>query len=200
MSFRRYDAFEDPYSYEGSNTLKNILDIRDEAELEAFEVEMTHIRSSEPYEVDQLDVAAYCGLHRHWFQDVYDWAGKYRTVRTSKGGNSFCYPEHIDNAMKKLFGGLAEKNYFRDLPAEGFIKESALFLSELNAIHPFREGNGRIQLAFVDMLAIQAGHPLEIDHVQPEPFMNAMIASFSGDLAPLIRQLEGLLVDSGPAT
>jgi cell filamentation protein len=75
-----------------------------------------------------------------------------------------------------------------------FIRSVAEFLSDLNAIHPFREGNGRSQLAFLHLLALRAGHPLEIARIKPEPFLAAMIRSFGGDIKPLSEQLTELLV------
>ena len=73
-----------------------------------------------------------------------------------------------------------------------FVTEAAHSLAELNTIHPFREGNGRIQLIFMDVLAAQAGHPLELDRLQPVVFLTAMIKSFSGNEQPLAAQLFGL--------
>jgi cell filamentation protein len=68
------------------------------------------------------------------------------------------------------------------------------FLAYLNAIHPFREGNGRSQLAFLHLVAIRAGHPIEIARIKPTPFLDAMILSFSGDTDPLVHQLRTLFV------
>lgn len=93
MSSEAYDAFEDPYAYPGTAVLKNRLNIRKEAELEAFGVEISTLRSEEPLPDGDFDSLHYCSVHRHLFQDVFEWAGEYRTVRTSKGGNAFCYPK-----------------------------------------------------------------------------------------------------------
>lgn len=106
MNSEGYDAFDDPYAYPGTTVLKNILDLRDPDTLEAFEVEISTLRAEEPLPEGTFDAAHYCAVHHHLFQDVYDWAGQYRTVRTSKGGNLFCYPEHIHARMEKLFRGL----------------------------------------------------------------------------------------------
>lgn len=70
---------------------------------------------------------------------------------------------------------------------------AADFLAELNAIHPFREGNGRSQLAFMHLLSRHAGHPLNLDRVDAETFMPAMIASFLGNNGPLKNELQKLL-------
>jgi cell filamentation protein len=74
-----------------------------------------------------------------------------------------------------------------------FIRSIAEFLSDLNAIHPFREGNGRSQLAFLHLLALRAVHPLEIERIKPAIFLAAMIRSFDGDINPLSEQLSALL-------
>lgn len=81
-----YDAFDDPYCYKGTTTLKNKLGLRDPALLESFELEMTTLRASETLPHGKYGPRHYRRIHHHLFQDVYRWAGKYRTVRTSKAG------------------------------------------------------------------------------------------------------------------
>ncbi len=186
-----YDAFDDPYAYKGTTTLKNKLGLRDPALLEAFELEMTTLRAREPLPRGRYDPSHYRRVHHHLFQDVYSWAGKYRTVRTSKAGNPFCFPEYIDGEMKRLFA--SPPSVIEADTAEAFVTEAAHFLAELNAIHPFREGNGRSQLTFMAMLGERAGYPLDFARVRRETFLPAMIASYAGDLAPLVTQLRLLL-------
>lgn len=193
MTFEGYDAFDDPYAYPGTNVLKNLLDIRDQATLEAFEVEISTLRAEEPLPEGQFDPIHYCNIHRHLFQDVYDWAGQYRTVRTSKGGNSFCYPEHIPAQMDTLFGSLRGGDVFKGLSRDAFLQEAARFLGELNAIHPFREGNGRSQLAFIGLVGASADRHFGFENIDRITFLPAMIASFSGKRQPLIVELEKLL-------
>jgi cell filamentation protein len=67
--------------------------------------------------------------------------------------------------MRRLFERLAGDNLLRDLDAETFASKAASFMSDLNAIHPFREGNGRTQNSFLDLLAYRAGHPLDFDRL-----------------------------------
>lgn len=97
----------------------------------------------------------------------------------------FCYPENIDREMRRLFASLANENEFRDLDAETFAARVAHFLAELNAIHAFREGNGRTQTVFLGMLADQAGHPLDFERLDPPAMLQAMIDSFDGNEQPL---------------
>jgi cell filamentation protein len=193
MALGGYDAFNDPYAYEGTDVLINKLDLRDPALLEAFESEMTTLRANEPLPDGSYDVLHYKRIHYHIFQDVYSWAGECRTVRTSKGGNSFCFPEHIDSEMRKLFRQLDNESCLSAQESDEFIAATAHFLAELNAIHPFREGNGRSQLAFVHLLGEKAGFPLDFSRVLPETFLPAMIESYHGRLEPLIGELRQLL-------
>jgi cell filamentation protein len=127
MSFGAYDAFEDPYAYTGTTVLKNLLNIRDQAELEAFELEISTLRSEEPLPGGDFGPAHYCSVHRHLFQDVYEWAGLYRTVRTSKGGNAFCYPENIPTQMDALFQELCDGDVFRNRSRDRFLSGIARF-------------------------------------------------------------------------
>lgn len=83
------------------------LGLQSQDELTEFEHAISSQRAEEPLPAGNLDQPHYCALHRHLYQDVYDWAGELRTVRTSKGGNMFCYPENIAAQLTKLFGELA---------------------------------------------------------------------------------------------
>lgn len=188
-----YSVVEDPYCYPGSKILKNKKKLQDPVQLERFEIAVTTQRSDEPLPNGRLTVTHYRAIHHHLFQDIYDWAGRYRTVRISKNGNMFCYPENIETSMRSLFKDLANANFFRNLDADTFSKKTAHFLSDLNAIHPFREGNGRAQFLFVSLLAYEADWPFEINRLNPTNFFSAMIESFSGSEDSLKNQIKGLI-------
>ena len=192
MTFEGYGAFDDPYVYKGTSVLKNKLGTRDAAALSAFEVEMTTLRAEEPLPTGRLGAAHYRATHRHLFQDVYRWAGRYRTVRTAKDGNVFCYPEHIPREMDRIFAALRRDAFLADRSFDEFVTGAADFLAELNAIHPFREGNGRTQLSFLFLLAGRAGHPLDFTVLRPAEFLRAMVLSFGGDTSALVRQIRAL--------
>lgn len=184
-----YDAVSDPYCYAGSTVLKNIPDIMEQGVLDEYEAAFTAQRADEPLPTGNLSVTQYRAVHHHLFQDVYEWAGKFRTVRISKDGSAFCYPENIAREMKRLFSALRKKNGLKKLSREEFASEAASFLSTLNAIHPFREGNGRTQVTFLALVAERAGHPLDLQMLEPESFLAAMVASFKGNDVPLQRQI-----------
>jgi cell filamentation protein len=188
-----YDAFDDPYAYPGTSVLRNRLDIRDASILEAFEVEIFMLRAEEPLPQGTFDPAHYFSIHHHLFQDVYEWAGQYRTVRTSKGGNAFCYPEHIPAQMNALFRSIRGGESLGEKSRSEFLREAARFLGELNATHPFREGNGRAQLAFLGLIGATAGHPFAFERLNKNAFLQAMIESFIGRFDGLTTELGKLL-------
>ena len=93
-----------------------------------------------------------------------------------------------------MFDDLRNATYLQHLAPGEFSTKAAHFLAELNAIHAFREGNGRSQLTFFALLADYAGHPLDLDNLDPDEMLAAMIASFEGDenrLADVIQRLVG---------
>jgi cell filamentation protein len=188
-----YRAVDDPYCYPGSSVLRNRLDLRTQAELDAFETFITAQRADEPLPRGRLSYSHYRAIHRHLFQDVYPWAGRIRTVRIAKQGSMFAYPEHIDREMQRLFRALAAGRFFRSLDAPTFAKKAAHFLAELNAIHPFRDGNGRTQLTFLALLAERAGHPLDLDRLRPAAVLKATIQSFEGKEQALVRVIGNLI-------
>ena len=153
-----YQAEPDPYCYPNSSVLKNKAGLTSPEALERFETAMTFARSEEPLPRGRLSVHHYCAVHHHLFQDVYTWAGNFRSVRLSKDASTFCYPEHIATEMRRLFTRLKLERHLKDRSREDFARGAAHFLAELNAIHPFRKGNGRIQLTFLNLIAHHARH------------------------------------------
>jgi cell filamentation protein len=182
-----YAAEEDPLCYPGTTVLRNKLNIKDQAKLDEFELALFLTRTDEEMPGGNLDYDHYKAVHHHLFQDVYGWAGKVRTIRIGKGGSWFCYPEYIDREMGRIFGQLVEVEHLRGLGIEDFAVRTAHVLAEINAVHPFREGNGRTQLTFLAMLMENAGFWFNADMLQRERVLDAMIESFSGEEEPLAR-------------
>lgn len=187
------DGSCDPYCYPGASVLKNRLGLRGQAELAAFEAFITAQRGEEPLPRGPLGSFHYRAIHHHLFCDVFAWAGKLRTARLAKGGSLFCAPEHINGALQKLFARLRTDRFLRNQSANEFARRSAEFLAALNAIHPFRDGNRRAQLAYFAFLAARAGHPLALQRMKPDAMLAAMVASFKSDEAPLAALIEGLI-------
>ncbi|TPM35686.1 Fic family protein [Mesorhizobium sp. B2-3-4] len=188
-----YAAEFDPLCYPGTTVLINLLDVRDQAELDEVELALFLTRADEPLPAGELDYVHYLGLHRHLFQDVYGWAGKARTIRIGKAGSWFCYPEHIANEMARVFRELGNPDHLADLGRVSFAKHLAHIIAEINAVHPFREGNGRTQLTFLAMLAEHAGYTFNADALDRDRVIQAMVDSFSGSEAPLQALIEDII-------
>lgn len=174
----------DPYVYEGTTVLRNTLDLREASALEIAERRFSASRMAEVQKVE-LTYAGYKRIHGYLFQDVYDWAGQPRTIDISKGNSLFGLAPYIDTNMERLFQGLADEKKLQGSSRNRFTERAAYYLGEINAVHPFREGNGRTQRAFLKGLAQQAGWKLDLERIEPGPWNEASIQSFKGDYEPL---------------
>jgi cell filamentation protein len=169
---------DDPYVYPGTNTLRNKENICDPEELARLERQAAANRMETlPYDIP-ISVDGYREIHRYIFQDVYDWAGQDRTVDTAKGDNLFCLAPYINRELEKRFEVIRRENNLRGLSAHQFAERAAEHVSELNAIHPFREGNGRVQRAFLEIVGRQAGHEIDLERIDPVAWNEASIESF----------------------
>ena len=187
-----YDIFEDPYCYKGSSVLKNKRQLTDADALQRFENNMVSLRFDEAIPSGNFDPAHYRAIHHHLFQDVYDWAGEYRSIRIAKHQSMFCYPEHIASQMDMLIPRLLSADFQPGCARESLIAAAADFLADLNAIHPFREGNGRTQLTFLFLLGEREGQRFDMPRIRPQALLAAMVESFSGRVAALRDELEGI--------
>jgi cell filamentation protein len=112
----------------------------------------------------------------------------------AKGASVFCYPENIAPEMKRVFTELKNADFLRGVTMEEFATGAAHFLADLNAIHPFREGNGRTQLIFLAAVAQQAGQPFDPTRLDRKAYLSAIIRSFDGDERALAAQLQQAIV------
>lgn len=133
------------------------------------------------------------GIHHYIFQDVYDWAGQIRTVGISKPGALFPPPQYLRPALDSLFTQLASELHLKDVWLPTFARRAAYYLGEINAIHAFREGNGRTQREFIRELAVAAGHPLVWSRYSQDEMIEASTRSF---VRKDYSGLEGIINDS----
>lgn len=173
--------------------LRNKLDLRDQDQLDEFEQAAFAARAEEKLPAGDFDQAHYQRLHAYLFGDVYEWAGELRTIRIGKADAWFCYPEFIPDQLGRLFADLAAHHLFRDYDHAAFVDGAARFLSDLNAIHPFRKGNGRTQLVFLSLLAAEAGFGFHEHALDPARVIKAMKLSFQGELQPRRSLLHDLI-------
>lgn len=189
---------KDPYSYPDSNVLRNKKDIRDADKLAAYEYRATGARELELQEnpiKGKFDLKHLQDIHKHMFQDVYDWAGKIRTVDIAKGGSQFARPGMIESyANSTVFKDLAKDKFLVGMNKDQFTERLTHHFSEINALHPFREGNGRSSRQFIDQLAKNAGYNLDFSKVDKESWNKASADSFMGRLEPLKKVFSDVVV------
>ncbi|QNM95767.1 Fic/DOC family protein [Chitinimonas koreensis] len=183
----RYEG-SDRYVQPDTGVLINKAGILQQDALDAFEADATAVRLLELIErpiTGRFYLDHLRAIHRHIFQDVYDWAGELRTVDIRKGNSHFGNWARIGAYLETELSGIARASFLRGLTPEAFIARLAHYMSEINAAHPFREGNGRAQRAFCAQLAAEAGYFIDFSQVEPNEMIEAMIASFHGNEAPL---------------
>ena len=178
---------DDYYCYPDSSVLKNELSIKDEKELDAAEREITSLKiaklNNEPLD-GGLDFNYVKRIHKYLFDGIYEWAGEIRQTDISKG-NIFCQHELIEVNTEVLFNELKVEKYLEGLSEEDIIKRLAYYLGDLNTIHPFREGNGRVQRVFIRELASRAGYLVNFEGISQEEMIKASDAAFHHDYEPL---------------
>lgn len=185
----------DPYLDLDAGVLRNRLGITDPAALSRAEAELTALRLVELRRAPlsgAYDLAHLQAFHRFIFGDVYDWAGQLRTVSIGKG-HLFCLPQHIEPSAADMFKRLADSGYLRCHELEDFLDGMSELLGDINALHPFREGNGRTQRAFLAQLAADAGYLLRWTAMDLTENVDASRAAHQGDLAGLRRMLARLV-------
>jgi len=188
---------QDPYSDPVTGVLYNKLGLRSAAALEAAEREITHaalILLDESSVPPSYDLPHLREIHRRIFGDIYEWAGQIRTVAIAKGA-VFCLPEYIESSAAVIFRELHDEQCLRGLHRDAFIGRLAHYLGEVNALHPFREGNGRAQRAFFGQLARDAGFTLAWQHLDPVRNVEASAAIMRGDPGPMREMLRALVID-----
>ena len=168
------------YCYPNSNVLKNKLGITDPQAFDVAEREITSFKEAVvrihglPGNFDFQHLLA---IHKYLFEDIYDWAGQIRQVDISKG-NVFCHCAFISENAAKLFAELKKENFLKNTNPEDIPKRLSYYLSEINVIHPFREGNGRTQRLFVELLAKERGLLVDFSKIPPKEMIEASAESF----------------------
>lgn len=170
----------DVYSYPDSSVLKNKLGIRDKERLLTAEIMLASVRL---YQLQEqpiqggFDFDHLCRIHRHIFQDLYPWAGQIRTVNIAKA-DLFCLVQHIQTYAQTIFQAYdTDCIRMKDDP-ERFIRIFTKHYADLNALHPFREGNGRAQREFARELCLKCGYSLDLRNTDHQEMLAGSIASF----------------------
>lgn len=185
----------DPYVYPDTEVLRNSLDVRDAEELKRVEADLTNWNglrlAAEPIP-GNFDLSHLQAIHRFLFEDLYEWAGELRTVPLAKT-DLFCMPEHIESYGAEIFDRLADENHLLGLDRETFVTRLTHYFADVNALHPFREGNGRAQRAFFAQLAADTGYRLDWQVIDAQRNIDASAAAMQGDEGPLRNLLSDAL-------
>jgi cell filamentation protein len=152
------------YTY-SNGVLKNLANIQEEQALLLYESLKVSKRIEELFviPIKITNSESLLEIHQCLFQDVYEWAGKIRTVNISKDGKPFFEGERFPMGFKYIntliddFERLSSKNTIE------ISQKLAEILDNLNFLHPFREGNGRTQREFIRTLALQKGFKLNLN-------------------------------------
>ena len=186
-------ANDDPYLYSGTKGLINHEGIQDPEALQARERQLSAIRHLElsaapptpTFDPDHLRT-----IHYRLFQDIYPWAGSFRTVPISKDQSLFALPAYIEPQLERVSKELKSEGYLHQARRSDFVVHLAYYLGEVNAVHPFREGNGRTQRFFFQQLAHQAGWHLDWTQIEAAEMVEASQASLFGDNHHLTKLLD----------
>lgn len=154
----------DPYVYRDTSVLINKHGIRDKDALRAFEYEHAATRELELGKwplPEKFDYAHLKSIHKHLFQDTYDWAGQQRVTDLSKGGTTFERERRLELMGGVISDSVERQNNLRGLDKKTFVDRITVLYSELNEFHAFREGNGRATRVYLEQLARGAGYVLD---------------------------------------
>ena len=158
--------------------LENKLGIKNSAELAREEERISKKKAAELFENGVLDTltpgsfSALQAIHKYLFDEIYDFAGKVRTVNIAKGNFRFAPVMYLDAALEKI-----EK-----MP-QGTFDEIIEKYVEMNVAHPFRDGNGRSMRIWLDLILKTELHKVvDWSRVDKDDYLLAMERSPVKDL------------------
>jgi cell filamentation protein len=142
----------------------------------------------------QFNLETLKSIHRILFEDIYEWAGNLRKGEfLTKGSSIFCRGPYIVENADRIFTNLKNENNLKQLNKSKCAERMAYYMGEVNALHPFREGNGRTSREFFRQLALYAGYILDFSKVIKDDLLTADIEAFNGQYDKLISILNQTL-------
>ena len=181
------------YCYPGTNVLKNKLGIKDDNSLTNAEREITSIKMlilyNDPISTD-YGFNTLCNIHKTIFEDIFDWAGQIRRGDFfSKGNSIFCRGQFIVENANRIMNNLQKEKFLKGYRKAEFIEKIAYYMGEVNALHPFRDGNGRSSREYFRQLSLNANFILDFSKTKKEKLLSADIEAFNGKYESLIEIL-----------
>nr|WP_306267009.1 Fic family protein [Pararhizobium sp. IMCC3301] len=176
--------------------LINKLDLRDASQLERAERRLVVGRSLEEFPNGDFDLAHLQAIHRHLFQDIYDWAGDIRDTEISKGGSQFQFRQYIETGMADVHRRIRSHAYLKNLSSSAFADIAGEIIGDINYVHPFREGNGRTQMHYLKQLCAEAGHSIDLTLIEKRAWMDASRQAHLGDYQPMSQCIAKTIIPS----
>ncbi len=181
--FSKYEVYttvQSMYCYPDTNVLKNKLNIRDIGLLKEAEEEITAVKQLELLQNPMngnFSKTHFLKIHQFIFGDIYAFAGKIRKEQISKADTMFYPPDLIDEKLNKIFAKIKTDAMAREQTEEKVFHNLAYVMSELNIVHPFREGNGRTIREFIRLMAKKCGYRLNWGLADKNDILEASILS-----------------------
>ena len=197
LSGNSYSGEDEMSVYPGTRCLVNYFGIKDKPQLRRIDKRISSFRTAEllrkpldmPFSFEHL-----VAIHSHLFGDIYPSAGMIRTS-ASKKHREYCQPDYIIPSAEKLFDNLRSSHYLRGITdTDDFINELAYYMGEVEALHPFLDGNGRVTRLFFNLLSLSAGYVIGWGSADPDHFLEANVAALDGDYQALIDVLEEIVI------
>lgn len=165
-----YDAIDSRYTYKGSNVIKNKLNIKDEKTLKKYETKMVAFKLStirfakinKTFDEEHIKF-----IHKYLFGEIYDFAGEYRLENITKENFRFSEYQYIEENLKSIVKKINIEE-IKKLDFDTQISKISEIMTDLNVLHPFREGNGRTIREFTRELLNEIGYDVNFSEVDYE--------------------------------
>ncbi|MGF7049462.1 cell filamentation protein [Paenibacillus sp. DS2015] len=168
------------YCYPDSDVLINVPGFIEQKQLDAFErivtLDRLRLLYLKPLK-DKYNRSHLCNIHRFIFKDVYPFAGELRDEDIAKDNFLFANVQFLVSQTDQLLDELRNEDILKNLPFDMFIERLTYYLTELNVLHPFREGNGRTQREFIRCIALESNYSIDWGSVDASTMLKAMIQS-----------------------
>lgn len=172
-----YDAINSKYTYKGTDILKNKLDIQDEELLKEYETRIVAFKIATistltikmDYTPERLKF-----IHKYLFEDIFYFAGEYRQENITKGNFRFSEYVYIEDNIKQIFEKI-DIDKMKVMSFDEFIKTLSYIMTELNVLHPFREGNGRTIRELVREICFDTGYVIDWYEINHDDILKASV-------------------------
>lgn len=177
--------FQDPYLYPNSNILKNKFNIRDSKKLSNIEKEIAYKKYTIKPPKGNFNYKHLQSIHQHLFADIYPWAGETRKIEIAKSDTLFAFAHRIEPEINKTLNKLQQED-LHECDQNEFAYKVSEYFNEINAVHPFREGNGRTNRLFCSELAKKYGYEIDWESMETKAYIDASIkGTFEVDYRPM---------------